>query len=678
MIINVHAGHNPDGCVGCGAIGYIKESTEARKVTAKVISFLKDQGHTVYDCTVNDGKERDILEKIVSNCNAHDAYLNISIHFNAGSKDKDRKTTGTEVLIYSTSSQAADPARRVVAAIANLGFTNRGIVVRPDLYVLKHTKAPTILVECCFTDDKDDVNLYDADKMAAAIVAGVLGADFKTETANYTAICGKSQATVAQMQAYLRKVNPVVPVSVLSMLPLYISEGEAEGIRGDIAFAQSCLETGNFVFKPTDTAVRLSQNNFCGMGVTSYGVKGSSFSTPQQGIRAQIQHLKAYSCKAALVNACVDPRFSLVSRGIAPYVQWLGAKENPTGSGWAAGADYGAKILRILTAVVSTDAISATSTTTPAVYDGFYRVRTNWADLNSQKGAFTVFSNAKECCDKYAGTIIFTDSGVPVYPVPFTVSIASDKAYYTSFDGKTKAGTAKKGTYTIVEVDAASGYGKLKSGAGWMPLSGVSICATKTVTPGEKVVKAGKEMAAYMTQHGYRYKKKKDAGFKVTETIATSFRKSVSSKNPTCHCTGGASWAFQLAGYLKEGYIIGHHLENKEHLIGCEILHPNKTGKQLIAEKYLKPGDFVLSSKDTCDGNTACIFAGYDNGKKYWLEWGGPFKGKNCKGGTGENRNDYINIGPIEIPYDETHTIQHVIRPVGDGNGGIDISSIIK
>lgn len=495
---------------------------------------------------------------------------------------------------------------------------------------------------------------------------------------SHTKIAGASQATVEQMVAYVKAKNPSVAKSVIDMIPLYLSEGKTEGIRGDIAFCQSCLETGNFVFKSSDTAVKLSQNNFCGMGVTSYGMKGNSFDTPQLGIRAQIQHLKAYANTQKLVNSCVDPRFQYVSRGCAEYVEWLGMKENTNGKGWAAGADYGAKILRILTAVVSTDAISATSTTTPAVYDGFYRVRTNWADLNSQKGAFTVFSNAKECCDKYAGTIIFTDSGVPVYPVPFTVSIASDKAYYTSFDGKTKAGTAKKGTYTIVEVDAAYGYGKLKSGAGWLPLTGVSICANKTVIPGEKVVAAGKGMAAYMMQHGYRYKKKKDAGFKVTEAIATSFRKSVSSKNPTCHCTGGASWAFQLAGYLKEGYIIGHHLENKEHLIDCEILRPNKTGKQLIESKYLKPGDFVLSSKDTCDGNTACIFAGYDNGKKYWLEWGGPFKGKNCKGGTGENRNDYINIGPVEIPYNEKHTIQYVIRPIGAGNGGVDIGSIIN
>ena len=85
--------------------------------------------------------------------------------------------------------------------------------------------------------------------------------------------------------------NPDVAQSVIDMIPLYLSEGKAEGVRGDIAFAQSCLETGNFGF--SGSAVTLDQNNFCGMGVTSNGMKGNSFDTPQLGIRAQVQHLKA-------------------------------------------------------------------------------------------------------------------------------------------------------------------------------------------------------------------------------------------------------------------------------------------------------------------------------------------------------------------------------------------------
>ena len=72
----------------------------------------------------------------------------------------------------------------------------------------------------------------------------------------------------------------------------------------------------------------LSQNNFCGMGVTQNGVKGNSFATPQLGIRAQIQHLKAYASTEPLKQDCIDTRFRYVQRGCAPYVEWLGIQEN--------------------------------------------------------------------------------------------------------------------------------------------------------------------------------------------------------------------------------------------------------------------------------------------------------------------------------------------------------------
>lgn len=159
-------------------------------------------------------------------------------------------------------------------------------------------------------------------------------------------IMGRAQVTIEQMKTYVKNINPSVPESVIKMIPYYISEGASEGVRGDVAFAQSCLETGNFTFK--DSAVTLDQNNFSGMGVTKNGMRGNSWDSPQKGIRAQIQHLKAYASTQPLVNACVDPRFQYVKRASAPYVEWLGIQENPTGAGWAAGAGYGKKILAIM------------------------------------------------------------------------------------------------------------------------------------------------------------------------------------------------------------------------------------------------------------------------------------------------------------------------------------------
>ena len=94
-------------------------------------------------------------------------------------------------------------------------------------------------------------------------------------------IAGTATATVGQLRAYIKAQNPNVPKSVLDMASLYLSEGAAEGIRRDVAFAQSCLETGNFGF--AGSAVTLDQNNFCGMGVTANGMKGNSFDNSNLG-----------------------------------------------------------------------------------------------------------------------------------------------------------------------------------------------------------------------------------------------------------------------------------------------------------------------------------------------------------------------------------------------------------
>ena len=214
-------------------------------------------------------------------------------------------------------------------------------------------------------------------------------------TAGLTRITGEAAATVEQMRAYIRAVNPSVPQSVIDMIPFYLSEGRAEGIRGDVAFAQSCLETGNFAF--SGSAVTLDQNNFCGMGVTSNGMKGNSFDTPQLGIRAQIQHLKAYANSNPLVNGCIDPRFKYVSRGSAEFVEWLGIQENPQGKGWAAGAKYGEKILNILGKITGT----AAEPEAPAKFP--YKVRVKIPDLYIRKGAGTNYQK-----DGFTGKGVFT------------------------------------------------------------------------------------------------------------------------------------------------------------------------------------------------------------------------------------------------------------------------------
>ena len=195
-----------------------------------------------------------------------------------------------------------------------------------------------------------DANL---DKLAVAeadILAEFFGMESSTETEK-TAIMGKAQATAQQMALFCRSKTStpqLTSCSLEQLAEMFIEEGEAEGVRGDVAFAQSLHETGYFKF---GGIVLPTQNNYAGIGALNGNATGqaASFPDPRTGVRAQIQHLKAYASTEALVNECVDPRFSLVARGVAPYVEWLGAADNPQGRGWAVpGAGYGANIVKLL------------------------------------------------------------------------------------------------------------------------------------------------------------------------------------------------------------------------------------------------------------------------------------------------------------------------------------------
>ena len=178
--VTVHAGHNPSGRIACGASDLLDESTEARWITRKVIKLLKKNGIKSVNCTVNNGtSQSDVLYKICNRCNAvADADLHISIHLNSGRADKagDGRTGGTEVLVTQNISDKGDIAKRICNQMAKLGFTNRGVKTRTDLYFLNHTKAPALLIEVCFVDDKDDYMLYKASRLdvARAIARAVI------------------------------------------------------------------------------------------------------------------------------------------------------------------------------------------------------------------------------------------------------------------------------------------------------------------------------------------------------------------------------------------------------------------------------------------------------------------------------------------------------------------------
>lgn len=176
-------------------------------------------------------------------------------------------------------------------------------------------------------------------------------------------IMGTSQTTVAQMVRYYNsnasdydtfkakyngKYNGVLAKGGASTInqfaQIFYEEATAEGVRAEVAFTQCMKETG---FLKYGGDVLPNQYNFAGIGATG-AVHGASFSNVRMGIRAQIQHLKAYGSVSPLTNPCVDPRFNLVKRGSAQYVEWLGIKENPNGYGWATSKSYGHDIVNMV------------------------------------------------------------------------------------------------------------------------------------------------------------------------------------------------------------------------------------------------------------------------------------------------------------------------------------------
>ena len=126
-------------------------------------------------------------------------------------------------------------------------------------------------------------------------------------------------------------------------------EAVAEGVSPELVFTQAMKETGWLGFGGD---VSVDQFNFAGIGAVGGGAGGASFPDVRTGLRAQVQHLRAYADAGAtassLANPLVDPRFSYVSKGSAPYVEYLGVQENPNGKGWATARNYGYDIIAMM------------------------------------------------------------------------------------------------------------------------------------------------------------------------------------------------------------------------------------------------------------------------------------------------------------------------------------------
>ena len=161
----VHGGHAAQGNAYSGAVGLINESREDRIVKDSLIKWLRIAGVSVTDTTVDSGtSQTDVLEQICTKCNAVLADLNISIHFNSGRNDNagDLKQGGFEIWATNYTDLKLDVANRIVSNMKSLGFGVHGnpLKISKGLYFLNHTKNPSLLLEICFVDDKDDFNMY--------------------------------------------------------------------------------------------------------------------------------------------------------------------------------------------------------------------------------------------------------------------------------------------------------------------------------------------------------------------------------------------------------------------------------------------------------------------------------------------------------------------------------------
>lgn len=193
---------------------------------------------------------------------------------------------------------------------------------------------------------------YVTDNNGIRVYAGGITCSMVNVTNVFHPIMGSTSVTVKQMADYYKSVayypsfyaNTEAP-TIEAFCKIYLEECQAEGVKAEVAFCQAMKETGFLRFGGN---VSITQFNFAGLGSTGAGVAGETYPDIRTGIRAQIQHLKAYGCGDPLNQACVDTRFKYVSRNTAPYVEWLGIQENPYGKGWATAKNYGYDIVRMI------------------------------------------------------------------------------------------------------------------------------------------------------------------------------------------------------------------------------------------------------------------------------------------------------------------------------------------
>lgn len=169
--LSIHAGHAPAGMKGCGAVGYLNESVENRKVVEAVKKLIEIED---FSALIGNSPAK-ILKYLVDDINSYNKPA-ISVHLNAFNG----AANGTRVYISSkTNSNDKKWAEGLGKSIADAcGIKWGGVFVNDKLYLFKHCKKPVYILECCFVDSAVDSEKWDAEKAGKAI------ADYLVKTKN--------------------------------------------------------------------------------------------------------------------------------------------------------------------------------------------------------------------------------------------------------------------------------------------------------------------------------------------------------------------------------------------------------------------------------------------------------------------------------------------------------------
>lgn len=401
-VIVINPGHSVGYDSGAVA-NDVTEAEVNEALAGRLVKVLRAKGYKVYithttDESLSEQKlltqtEGNELKTVLKAINTLDPDLTISIHHNSGGIDstgaeiywssyRDFDTSGVYTVsgLWSSGELAYRDKTPSKAALNSSEFAQilkehlsdssigvRNIIERDD-YIPAHTTSASVLYEGGFlTNPKEaayiasDAYIADAvERITSAVneYFGIADTDEDISTVDEitvdTPIIGDTNIT-KEMLVTFYNTNAGISfpeyygkrgVTLENFVQIYIDEAQIENVRADLAFAQAMLETGYLKF---GNDVDISQFNFVGLGAVGGGEAGENFAALygdnitgiRMGIRAHIQHLKAYGSIESLNQECVDPRFDYVQRGSAKTIKDLTGK-------WSVDPDYATKIVNLM------------------------------------------------------------------------------------------------------------------------------------------------------------------------------------------------------------------------------------------------------------------------------------------------------------------------------------------